>query len=327
MRVRHFAIAIVTVFALGLTGQAEPPKQQPAQQAEPSDLQPADELQGDGIPFVLEGTVWKDQKAFIDAGGHCQTEVPSMETLTYVDEQLTRFQALAGPDARAIVNVQVWWHVIRKGTGISNGDIPQSQIDAQIAVMNNSYSGATGGFNTSFRFVLAGVTRTTNTTWFNACPNSSAESQMKNALRVGNATTLNIYSAGACGYLGWATFPWSYAGNPKNDGMVILYSSVPGGTAAPYNLGDTATHEVGHWLGLYHTFQGGCNGNGDYVSDTPAEKSAAFGCPTGRDSCRTKAGLDPIENFMDYTDDYCMYKFSGGQSTRMSSLSSQYRGL
>jgi len=224
------------------------------------------------------------------------------------------------------VTVQVWWHVIRTGVGNAT-DIPQSQIDAQIAVLNNSYSGATGGYNTPFRFVLAGVTRTTNSTWYNACPNSSAESQMKSATRVGGATTLNIWSTGACGYLGWATFPWSYSSAPSLDGVVILYSSVPGGTAAPYNQGDTATHEVGHWLGLYHTFQGGCSGSGDYVSDTPAERSPAYGCPTGRDSCRGQAGLDPIENFMDYSDDYCMYKFTSGQSARMDSLSLQYRGL
>lgn len=284
-------------------------------------------------PFTIEGVTWPDQGAFIDAGARCSTPEPAPGVAEAVQSGLETFRAALEDTNDELLNraggsvtVQVWWHVIRTGVGNAT-DIPQSQIDASIAVLNDSYSGATGGFNTPYRFALAGVTRTTNSTWYNACPNSSAESAMKSATRVGNAATLNIWSTGACGYLGWATFPWSYAGAPSVDGVVVLYSSVPGGSAAPYNQGDTATHEIGHWLGLYHTFQGGCNGSGDYVNDTPAERSAAYGCPTGRDSCRNKAGLDPIENFMDYTDDYCMYKFSSGQSARMDSLSLQYRGL
>lgn len=215
--------------------------------------------------------------------------------------------------------INVYYHVINKGSGIANGDVPQTQVQAQMDVLNAAFK------NTGWTFNLVATTRTTNARWYDLRSGSKNEKDMKNALRKGTADDLNIYSANLQGgLLGWATFPSSYASSPKMDGVVLLYSSVPGGTAAPYNEGDTGTHEVGHWMGLYHTFQGGCTGNGDYVSDTPAEASAAYGCPVGRDTCST-AGVDPIRNFMDYTDDACMWEFVAGQDTRMDSQFTTYR--
>jgi hypothetical protein len=218
-------------------------------------------------------------------------------------------------------NINVYFHVIRKGTGLSNGDVPTSMITNQMNVLNAAFAG------TGWSFTLVSTTRTTNTTWYNGCYGSS-ETAMKSALRQGTADDLNIYTCNPSGgILGYATFPSSYNGAKTRDGVVLLYASLPGGGADPYDEGDTGTHEVGHWMGLYHTFQGGCSKNGDYVSDTPAEKSPAYGCPSGRNSCTGSRypGFDPITNFMDYTDDACMFQFTSGQDARMDSQFTTYR--
>ncbi|MBA3463507.1 MAG: zinc metalloprotease [Deltaproteobacteria bacterium] len=215
--------------------------------------------------------------------------------------------------------IDVYVHVVNKGTSRADGNIPDSMVRSQINVLNGAFAGTGWSFN------LVATDRTTNATWYAAGHGSTAEKEMKTALRQGTADDLNVYVAGiGDGLLGWATFPSDYARKPALDGVVLLNESLPGGSAVPYNLGDTGTHEVGHWMGLYHTFQGGCNGKGDYVDDTAPEASPAFDCPTGRDTC-SKPGLDPITNFMDYTDDACMNTFSAGQDARMDSAFSAYR--
>jgi hypothetical protein len=202
------------------------------------------------------------------------------------------------------------------------------QVNRQVAVLNRAYGGdsAPQGVDSPFRFELQSVEFVVNASWSTMEYDSAAERQAKVALHQGGADALNLYAADiGDDLLGWATFPQSYAGDPSQDGVVLLLDSMPGGSAAPFNRGDTATHEVGHWLGLYHTFQGGCHKRNDLVADTPAERSPASGCPAGRDTCDRK-GLDPIHNFMDYSYDRCMDRFSKGQVARMSDMWVAYRG-
>jgi len=258
----------------------------------------------------------------------CSTIEPSDAEKARIELEIGTYLEgrVAGVSRQALTGgtINVYFHVINNGTGIANGDISSQMINDQINVLNAAYASSGWSFN------LVSTDRTTNATWYANCYGSS-ESAMKTALHQGTADDLNVYTCNPSGgILGYATFPSSYASKPSLDGVVLLYSSLPGGNATPYNLGDTGTHEVGHWMGLYHTFQGGCNrqaSGGDGVSDTPSEKSAAFGCPVGRDTCTGSKfpGVDPIYNFMDYTDDSCMDRFSVGQDSRMDAQFTTYR--
>ncbi|MFZ3047136.1 MAG: zinc metalloprotease [Desulfatirhabdiaceae bacterium] len=281
----------------------------------------------DNFPFTLNGRTWVNQQAFIDSGSRCSTRIVDEIEQELIEEARRQFASQYRVLNRAAgsVTIPVYVHVINNGAGIENGDVPLSQIQEQIVVLNESYAGLTGGAETPFVFELISVDRTTNAQWYTMTPGSTAENQAKQALRQGGTDALNLYTANiGNGLLGWSTFPFDYATNPTNDGVVVLFSSLPGGAAAPYDEGDTATHEIGHWLGLYHTFQGGCR-NRDMVRDTPAERKASYGCPIGSDTCGFQSGLDPITNFMDYSDDPCMFEFTSGQSTRMDSMHQTYR--
>ncbi|KAG8683603.1 hypothetical protein FRC09_015969 [Ceratobasidium sp. 395] len=223
--------------------------------------------------------------------------------------------------------LKVYWHVIRAGTTLAEGNVPDSQIKASIKATNSHLS------KTGLSLELAKIDRTTNPTWFNyVAPRLPTNTAMKKLLRKGGAADLNIYTVGfkggpGKGLLGYATFPSSYAGNKTDDGVVIQYATLPGGTYPNYNEGKTLTHELGHWLGLYHTFQGdSCKGPGDYVSDTPPEETPTAGCPKDKDTC-PGGGKDPIHNYMDYSYDACMNQFTPGQAKRIKQQIGTYRGI
>jgi Pregnancy-associated plasma protein-A len=254
--------------------------------------------------------------------GRCGTRQLSDAEIAVVEKAVTR-----GKKGKTSAVIPVWVHVINKGAGFDNGNVSDAMIRDQIRVLNESFNGWTGGTNSGFAFDLAGVTRTTNAQWF-ALGTASVDVELaaKTALRRGGPGTLNLYLADASPWLGWAYFPSILTSSEADlDGVVVDWRSLPGGPFAIYSEGDTGTHEVGHWLALYHTFDGHCGKNGDYVADTPAEQSPAFNCPVGRDTCNGSPGLDPITNFMDYTQDSCMYEFSPGQVERMQAAWAAYR--
>ncbi|KAF7845723.1 hypothetical protein BT93_L0983 [Corymbia citriodora subsp. variegata] len=200
--------------------------------------------------------------------------------------------------------------------------------NAQLKAMNAAYNPH------NINFVLEGTTFTANDSW------ASGEGQdgvdMKAALRQGTYDTLNIYFQTDLygGILGVCTLPSNIGSGTVSpstyvsDGCNVQANTMPGGTITGYNLGGTAIHETGHWMGLLHTFEGySCTGSGDYISDTPVESVATSGCPAkpAKDSCTSVAGVDPIHNYMDYSDDACYEAFTPAQQVRMQSLWALYR--
>jgi len=222
--------------------------------------------------------------------------------------------------------IDVYFHVVYANETAEGGWIEDEQITQQLEGMNKDYN------ITGLSFKLVNVSRIENADWFNRlAPETDEETEMKTAHRYGGPGALNVWTVGfkegdGEGLLGYATFPSDYEAAPHMDGVVLLYSTMPGGLNPPYNRGRTLTHEAGHWLGLYHTFEGGCSGNGDYVDDTPPEADAAYGCVQKRSTC-PGGKLDPTTNFMDYSDDACMTGFTHGQATRIRAQARSFRQI
>jgi len=263
------------------------------------------------------------------------------------------------PDPNFDVTVPVRFHEILKTNGNGGGDLSDARIAAQIDALNVGYAG------TGFTFELAENTETVQAEWFNLISANGAEPRlfrgsgkevsMKRRLADDDPATLEVYSASLGQFLlGWAYFPSDFTEATSSDygplqryfdGVVIDFRTVPvvaGDTEGDqrvfppgtYEEGDTLTHEIGHWLELFHTFQGGCTDSenyngGDQIEDTPAEASPNFLCPEPgedpRDSCPDDPGVDPVNNFMDYSFDSCMTEFTEEQAARMQFAWQTYR--
>ncbi len=258
-------------------------------------------------------------------------------------EQFTERFAQQHPDFKnssGTINIPVVFHILYS-TAAQN--ISNARIQAQLDEMNADFAGTANNVgstpavftpliaNSGIQFCYAqrdpngcttdGIIRkaTTVTNWgFNDNMKFDA-SGGDDAWPASDYLNIWVCNLGA-GLLGFATFP---GGAANVDGVVLLYSCVGGpaspGTATPYHLGRTGSHEVGHWLNLFH-INGDSNCGNDQVGDTPTQDQLHFGCPTHPyhvNVCSGSTNGEMFMNYMDYTDDACMTMFSNGQSTRM----------
>jgi len=303
-----------------------------------------------GVPNAPKGAIPRDDLQIVKQDPLAQAAANAVASAEAMIPQ--------DPDDDFTATIPVRFHEIVKNNGNGGGNLSDARVAAQIAALNVGYT------DTGFQFELASNEETVQPEWFNLIPANGAfprlirgsgkEVKMKQALADTDPATLEVYSASLGQFLlGFAYFPSDFEDDARPaplprylDGVVIDFRSVPvvdGDTEGDqrvfpdgtYEEGDTLTHEVGHWLELFHTFQDGCAGvgwdAGDRVGDTPAEASPNFVCPAPgelntRDTCPADPGLDPINNFMDYSFDSCMTEFTDGQAARMQYAWITYRG-
>ncbi|KAF1982179.1 hypothetical protein K402DRAFT_340936 [Aulographum hederae CBS 113979] len=236
-----------------------------------------------------------------------------------------RVAALRARDSSAITT-DAYFHVIT--TNAKKDAITQKMADDQISALNTAYKSSNVQFN------LVNTSFTVNDAW--AVGSGDDDGAMKAALRAGGYSALNIYFQTDLdgGILGRCSLPSDQGPSPVdrsiyvNDGCNVNAHTMPGGSQSGYDAGQTAVHETGHWMGLLHVFEGyTCDGNGDFIGDTPMQSESTDGCPTGspaKDTC-PGGGVDAIHNIMDYSIDSCYQGFSDGQVARMYDMWGKFR--
>jgi hypothetical protein len=251
--------------------------------------------------------------------------LPAQETRPLVVNRKVR------PKLASEVDIPTYVHVIKGKHKRERNPAGPKKVRALLRTLNLGMAGRQSKFAVGlrYRFRLKKINYRKNDRWYHASLFDRADRQEKRRLHRGNKRTLNLYITGGGRkgdpILGWSRFPWQYASSPKLDSVTVSVAAMRGGAATGYNLGDTVIHETGHWLGLYHTFQGGCGSQGDLVPDTPAEAEPSFDCDTTRDTCVDDPGLDPVHNFMDYSLDSCMNRFTAGQARRVDAAFAKWR--
>ncbi|GGK37191.1 MULTISPECIES: zinc metalloprotease [Flavobacteriaceae] len=224
-------------------------------------------------------------------------------------------------DGLGVINIPVYFHVVYSN---AEENVSDAQITAQMSVLNEDFRKANNDIN-KVPAEFSGIAADSEITFTNAGTfrhsNSTGEWGTRDAVKsayppITPSTHLNIWVCNiGGGILGYAQFP---GGSSSTDGVVLLYSSLPGGSAAPYNEGRTATHEVGHYLNLRHIWGDGRCRQDDFVADTPSSDGPNYGCPSFPTvNCKS---TDMTMNYMDYTNDDCMYMFSEGQKSRMRAI-------